>query len=134
MFSRRKKTLTREQSLAARPVRNSSLTVNRDDDGSVVLRIQRKKTWWANVLAKVLRMPDSKKVALDEIGTTVWDMCDGKHTVQSIIDGFVKKYKLNRREAEVSMFAYLKNLAERGFIGLVVDGQGDGKKSRNKGR
>lgn len=123
MFRRRKQILSREQSLAAKPIRNENLAVSRDDDGNVVLTITRKKNWWANLLAKMLHMPDKKKVALDEIGTAVWDKCDGKHTVEAIISDFAQKYKLNRREAELSMFAYLRELTRRGFIGLLVDGQ-----------
>ena len=124
MFLRKKQTLTREQSLAARPIRNDGLGVARGDDGNVVLTLYRRKTWWANALARLLRMPESKKLALDEIGSAVWDQCDGKHSVLSIIDNFVTKYKLNRREAEVSMFAYLKQLTQRGFIGFMLDGNG----------
>ena len=134
MFGRKKQSLTRDQSLTAKPVRNKSVTVSRDDDGNVVFSIPRRKTWWADALARVLHMPDQKKIALDEIGTTVWDQCDGKHTVLAIIDGFVEKYKLNRREAEVSMFAYLKELTQRGFIGFQVDGQGNEKTPRKKRR
>jgi len=134
MFRKKRQELTREQSLAAKPVRNKSVAVGRDDDGNVVFTIPRRKTWWANVIARVLRMPDRKKVALDEIGTVVWDMCDGKHTVRSIIERFVQKYKLNRREAEVSMFAYLKELTQRGFVGFVLDHRADGKKPRSKRR
>ena len=134
MFGRRKQTLSREQSLAARPLRNSNLTVSRDDDGNALIVIPRRETWWANAVAKFLRMPDKKKIALDEIGTAVWDQCDGRHTVQSIIDNFVEKYKLNRREAEVSMFAYFKELTQRGFIGFQVDGQENEKKPRKKRR
>jgi hypothetical protein len=134
MFGRKKQVLSREQSLSARPVRNENLTVSRDDDGNVVITIPRRKTWWADAVARLLRMPDKRKIALDEVGTAVWDQCDGKHTVESIIDNFVEKYKLNRREAEVSVFAFFKDLTRRGFVGLVVDGQGNGKKSREKRR
>ena len=134
MFGRKKPVLTREQSLSARPIRNENLTVSRDDDGNVVVGIPRRKTWWANAVARILRMPDKKKIALDEIGTAVWDQCDGRHTVQSIIENFVEKHKLNRREAEVSMFAFFKELTQRGFVGFVVNGQGKGKKSREKRR
>jgi len=134
MFGRKKQVLTREQSFSAKPVRNENLRVSRDDEGNVVITISRRKTWWADAVARVLRMPDEKKVALDEIGTAVWDLCDGKHTVQTIIDTFVGKYKLNRREAEVSMFAYFKELTERGFVGFVVNRQGNGKKPRDKRR
>ena len=134
MFGRKKQTLTRDESLAAKPVRNDSLTVSRDDDGNAVITIPRRTAWWANAVAKVLHMPEKKRIALDQIGTAVWDQCDGRHTVESIIDNFVEKYKLNRREAEVSMFAYLKELTQRGFVGFVVNGRGNGAKPRDKRR
>ncbi len=124
--------------MAARPVRNKNLKVRRDDEGNVVITIPRRRSWWANFLATILNMPDEKKVALDKIGTAVWDQCNGKRTVQAIVEFFVEKYKLNRREAEVSMFAYLKELTKRGFIGFRVNGrsadgpEAGGEKSRTR--
>ena len=134
MFGRKKQALTREQSLTAKPVRNARLTINRDGEGNMVFTIPRRKTWWANAVARVLRLPDQKKVALDEIGTAVWNLCDGKHTVQAIIDEFVQKHKVNRREAEVSMFAYFRELTHRGLVGFLIEGQGNGKHLRKKRR
>jgi hypothetical protein len=134
MFGRKRQALTRDQSLAAKPVRNKNVAVGRDDDGNVIFTLPRRKAWWADWIARILRMPERKKVALDEVGTVVWDLCDGKNTVRSIIERFVDKYKLNRREAEVSMFAYLKELTRRGFVGLVLDGKPDGRKPRGKRR
>jgi hypothetical protein len=134
MFRRKRQALTRDQSLAAKPVRNKNVVVSRDDDGNVVFTLPRRKVWWADWIAKVLRMPERKKVALDEVGTVVWDLCDGKNTVRTIIDRFVQKYKLNRREAEVSMFAYLKELTRRGFVGLVLNGRPPDRKPRGKRR
>ena len=76
---------------------------------------------WGRFLSKLLRMEDmERRIALDEIGAYVWDMCDGETTVRTMIGRFTDKYKLNRKEAEVSMVEYLRTLAKKGLIGIIV--------------
>lgn len=121
MWPRKKQpVLTREQSMASMPIRNPMLKSEQDDDGIVHLSIPRKDAWWVKLLARVLYVPKRRRIALDELGSYVWDLCDGETTVRSLIDKFCKNYKLNRKEAEVSMVAYLKQLAKKGLIGIQV--------------
>jgi len=109
MFSR-KPQLTREQSLSAIPVQNKVVRVSRDDDGLVNIAIPRRESWWVKGLARVFFVPEEKRIGLDEIGSYVWDLCDGKNNVRTIIGEFQRKYKLSRKEAELSMLNYLKML------------------------
>ncbi|MBM4080795.1 MAG: PqqD family protein [Planctomycetes bacterium] len=121
MFFRRKGvTLSREESLQAIPAHNPAVKANRDDGGIVRLAIPRRKVWWVNLLAKIVYVPDERRIVLDEIGSEVWAMCDGRLTVRGMIDKFSQKYKLNRKEAEVSMVTYLKQLAQKGIILVEV--------------
>ncbi len=112
--------LSREQSMAAMPIRNPALTVEREEDGTVQLLIPRSDAWWVRLLARLLYIPKRRRVALDELGSFVWELCDGETTVRMLIDKFAQKYKLNRKEAEVSMVTYLKQLAKKGLIGIQV--------------
>jgi len=122
LFSRKSAPqITRRQALAARPFRNPELDVTRADDGEVTVRIPRRRTWWLNVLAKLGRLPDSRVVTLDAVGTSVWEMCDGEHTVKELIGKLAEHHRLSRKEAELSMVTYLRQLAERGIIVLVVE-------------
>lgn len=69
-------------------------------------------------MARLFRLPDEKRLQLDRVGSGVWELCDGFHDVQSILDYVQRRHKLTRREAEVSVSTYLKILAERRLIGL----------------
>jgi len=130
MLFRKKPKLTREQSLSAIPVRNQAIKVDRDDAGLVSISIPRRKAWWVDALARVFYVPDAKKIGLDEIGSYVWDLCDGTRDVRTVIAEFAKKYKLNRKEAELSMLTYLKQLGKKRLIALMIKEEPQGKKKR----
>ncbi len=126
-FRRRKPALSREQSLASVPLRNTAIREEETDDGLVRLVIPRRTSRWVRWLSKIFYVPKTRRVTLDEIGTFVWSQCDGEHNVRSIIQALCKRYKLHRKEAEVSVVTYLRTLAKRGLIGIAVLKE-DGKK------
>lgn len=113
--------ITREQALAAKPLRNPELEAERTEDGEVSVKIPRRKVWWLNLLAKFGSVPEYRIVALDRVGSSVWELCDGEHTVKELIGTLAQKHQLGRKEAELSMVTYLRQLAERGIIVLVVE-------------
>jgi hypothetical protein len=115
--------ITREQLLGARPLRHPRIEWAReprkgDSTPVALLKIPRLRGRWPDLVAKWLKVPDHKKVELDEIGSDVWQMCDGTHTVDAIAKAVASSYRLNRRQAEVSVTAYLKMLAERQLLAL----------------
>ena len=120
LFKKKPPPLTRQQSMSAIAVRNPALKCEREEDGTVQLMIPRREAWWVTLLSRVFYVPKRRRVSLDELGTYVWDQCDGETTMRTLIDKFAKKYKLNRKEAEVSMVTYLKQLAKKGLIGIQV--------------
>lgn len=115
---RRKPQISREQALAAKPFANPVLTWERNERGEAVIEIPLRQDRKAKVLGRIFGAPKRKQLVLDEAGSTVWELCDGEHSVASIIDEMIAKYKLNRREAETSVTMYLKTLAERNLVGL----------------
>ena len=119
-FRRRPKSLSRDQSLASVPLRNQAIEVERTDEGEVRLVVPLRQTWWAKLLARVLYVPTKRTVVLDEIGSYVWELCDGQRNVRQIIESLSKRYKLHRKEAEVSAVEFLRQLARKGFIGIAV--------------
>jgi len=116
--------LTREQSLAAVPVLNQLITKERNADGKLVVNVPRKRTSMVRLIAKVFRLPPYKQIELDELGSYAVELCDGRNTVADVVDRFAEKFRLNRREAEVSMVSYLESLAKRGIIGFAVPQEG----------
>ena len=122
IFSRKKPPpITREQVLDTRPMRNPQLEATRTEDDEVAIKIPRRKTWWVNLFAKLGRVPEYRVLTLDRVGTSVWDMCDGEHTVRDLVLRLAGEHQLSRKEAELSMVTYLRQLAERGVVMLVVE-------------
>jgi len=129
LFGRRKarKPLDRERSLSARPFLDRRVSVDRDADGNIVLHVPRRDTALVRMVARVFKMQPYRQVALDELGSFVIELCDGRHSVREIVDKLAKEYKLNRREAEVSTAAFLRSLAGRSIVGLLIEeGHGQG--------
>ena len=115
--------LTREQTLRAIPVRNQNMEVETDDAGLVRVSIPWRQSRLVSFLAAVMMVPRGKRrrgVQLDEVGSFVFGLCDGKQTVKTIVDIFAERYKLSRKEAAVAIVSYLGQLAKRGIIALVV--------------
>jgi len=120
LFRSKKQKLSREQSFSAYPVINQLIKYETNDAGELVLQIPRRDTGMAKLMARTFKLPAHRSIVLDELGTFVLNHCDGEHTVKDIIAAFSKKYRLNRREAEVSMIQYFKMLTKRRIIALAV--------------
>lgn len=102
------------------PVRNVAIEEERTDDGEVRLVIPLRAPRWAWPLSRLLYVPKTRRLVLDEIGSYVWSLCNGERSVREIIQALSQRYKLHRKEAEVSVVAYLRQLARRGLIGIAV--------------
>ena len=110
----------RKAAMTLRPGRNSLLTYEKGEGGEIILTIPQNERAGivTKAVARWLKMPTTRKVELDEVGAFVWELCDGSHTVDSIVQRTAKHYKMNRREAEVSVTMFLQMLHERKFIGF----------------
>lgn len=107
--------------LDSRPTRNDLIDWETTDDGDVQVIIARQDNWKIRMLSKVFYIPKQRKITLDELGSEVWQMCNGSTTVAQMIEGLSSKYQLNRKEAEVSLLTYLKTLGEKRFIGFALE-------------
>lgn len=108
--------------LASRPTRNDSLRWENNDAGEVQVFIERQDTWRVKLLSRVFYIPKERKITLDEVGSEVWQMCNGRNSVGDMIEELADKYQLNRKEAEVSLLQYLKTLGQKRFVGFVLEG------------
>lgn len=114
---------TRAQVIGSRPIRNPAVQWDRavrgpEQPSVALLMIPRRRDKWGNIVAKLLKLPDNRKLELDEIGSDVWEMCDGSFTVDAITRAISTKYRLNRRQSETSVTAYLRQLAERRLVAV----------------
>ena len=123
-FGRRRSSKpTREQVLAARPLRLVESDPEPDGKGGAKLKIKLRQAKWAGIF---FRMPDgaTKTFELDEIGLLVWNACDGRTSVKRLIGAVADRYKVSPREAEVSTFAFLQMLVKKNLVGLAIDDRG----------
>ncbi|RJS83278.1 PqqD family protein [Candidatus Bathyarchaeota archaeon] len=131
---RRKKpkppSISRRDFLRLKPVRNPALKWKKDDEGRIRIIIplmkpsEKKKKSSSriiNILAKALPEPPKEKyIQLDEIGSVVWELCDGENKAKDIADHLCRKYKLLPIEAEMPLSKYLNDLAKRGLISFIL--------------
>jgi len=106
--------------LKAFPLRNKLITWELDDKGEASLVIPQKETLWVRLMSKIFMLPDKRVVVLDRIGSFVWEMCDGNHTISQIIKALQKKHQLTRKEAETSLFTFIQQLGKRNFIQFAI--------------
>jgi len=114
---------SREAALACTPVKNRQILESRLDSGEVLIRYQTQWRPWVAALARRLGHAGSarneRKLQLDDLGSSVWDLIDGRRTVRQIIRSFSEAHQLQAREAEVAVTQFLRELGKRGLLGLL---------------
>ena len=113
---------SRRDFLALLPMRNPALEWS-EEEGHVVLHIKLTHTWKTRLLNIFFPVPGDRRVMLDAIGSDVWQMLDGQSTVGHIAKSLAGKYKLNAREAELSLQQFFKDLGRRGYVGFMVEAE-----------
>lgn len=113
--------LTRDQSMNAVPIRNPLLQWRRDEDDCIIVAMERREDWVGQAMEWLFMVPPKRKVELDDVGSTVWEACDGENTVNDIVEIVADEYKLSRREVEMSLTKYLRTLGQRKMVGFMID-------------
>lgn len=120
LFRKSKTTpIDRREVLRLYPLRNPQVEYETREDGTCLLKIPLKPRGILRWVGRIFKLSNEHKIELDETGSTVWLLCDGTHSVESIVQKLVHQYKLERREAEISLFAFLNTLSRRGFIAYL---------------
>ncbi len=121
-LNRTKGSLPRGEMLALRPVRTASVAWKAKPEDSetpgVQITVPRRDDKVGQILSRLFQIPATKTIELDEFGAAVWEKCDGRHSVEQLVTFTASAYKLNRRQAEVSVVSFMRMLAQRRLIGL----------------
>ena len=129
----RREPSTRAEAFAYCPVKNRQVLEEELEGGALVLTYPLViRPWLAGVAQRLglqSREPLTRRLQLDEMGSLTWSLLDGKRTVQDVVDFLCRRYKLNRREAEVATTGFLRQLGKRGLIGLRSPHEEDREKS-----
>ncbi|MFN7017228.1 MAG: PqqD family protein, partial [Fimbriimonadales bacterium] len=95
--------LDRRQVLRLYPLRNAVVRSEQKEDGVYTLIVPLPPRGLVGWLSRIFRLPREHRIELDEIGSVVWTLCDGRHSVETIVQRLVQQFKLERREAEYSL-------------------------------
>ncbi len=119
----KKKGVDRDIVFEAEPVRNPLIKWEQKETGEIQMEIPLQKSLKLTILTYLFNVPKKRTVVLDAVGTRVWTLCDGETNVRDIINILAEEHNLSKKEIEVSLFSYLQNLVNRGYIGLKLKGQ-----------
>ncbi len=115
--------LSRLQALAHKPVKSRQISEIRLETGEVIIEYPLAVRPLIAAVARRLGktgedLVQIKKLQLDALGTSVWDLVDGSRSVRQIIKIFAETHRLENREAEVSVTRFIRELGQRGLLGL----------------
>ena len=115
-------TISRAEALDRIPVKNRQISENRLESGEVVIHYPVIMRPFFAGLAKRFGGQEAqiqiKKLQLDELGTSVWNLLDGERSVRQLVKMFAETHQLEIREAEVSVTQFIRELGRRGLIGM----------------
>ena len=110
--------IDRRQSLDGIPVLNEQISCENDKTGRLVVNIKLKRG--NGFLARFQPPVLERNVRLDEIGGYVFKLIDNQRNTLEIINMFLEKYRVNRREATLSVVDFLKSLVKKGVVSIVI--------------
>ncbi len=114
--------ISKIDALESIPVKNIQIEEECLPSGDILVRYPTTLRPFIAGLFKRLGGPSDKtqirKLQLDELGSEVWGIIDGRRTVQEMIEVFAGAHQLPYREAEVAVTQFIRDLGRRGLIGL----------------
>jgi len=113
---------TRREALSGIPVKNRHVREQRLESGELMILYPVTVAGWVERLSKWLGAkaapPRTGKLQLDLLGSAVWAMFDGQTPLRHIAAAFAREHQLELAEAEVAVSRFVRELGQRGLVGL----------------
>lgn len=110
--------LSKVEALASIPVPSAEIRIQVTDQGVVRLSYPISlKPWLARLLPRNISVP-IRTLELDSMGSFVWNQIDGKKSVQELARIVAEQYACHPAEAEHAVAIFLRQLGQRGILGL----------------
>ena len=111
--------LTREQAMNGRPVAGEITARQALSNGGERISIRVRPGKWHRIL---LRLPEkiSREYELDAYGVNLVNLCNGKRSVEEIVEQFACEQRLDTYEAERAVVDYLQTLMRRGIVSMAL--------------
>lgn len=121
MFGMKKKKpmISRERAFAAKPRKLPVVRMSEQPEGGIQVTVALKRPAILRFFSP--QETYEKTYALDSIGREVYERCDGKSRVSTIIGDFTRKYKVSGAEAESSVSMFLSMLMRKGLIAMSLE-------------
>lgn len=118
-MAKKRKGLSREQSLAARPEKVPVIRREEIKDGGLKLTVELTPSRFLGFIGGSGKV--QRTFELDALGREVYEDCDGRADVRKIVNNFAAKHKVSIAEAEISVTAFLKTLLSKHVIAIAID-------------
>lgn len=105
--------------LSSVPHVNAAVERQRQAEGVLVSVPLERPVWLVPPLSWVIPFSGYRRIQLDELGSEVLELCDGRRTAEQIVEAFAAAHKLTFREGQVPVAQYLGELLKRGVLALV---------------
>lgn len=115
--------LSVDEFYASVPVRNADAGKSEVSNGLVLaIPVKEPEGVW-RPLRWLMPFRSTRRVLLDELGTVLFGLCDGKATMKEIIERFATRYRLTFLESRAAVTMYVKKLLQRGAVAVVLRGE-----------
>ena len=119
--ARAAKPLTAAELLDAVPLVNRAARLLSGDKGGTLAEVPlRRPRFLVPPLSWLLPYSRVRRVQLDRLGTRILVLCNGKNTVEQIIETFADEERLTFREAQLAVIPFLQLLMQRGIVALAA--------------
>jgi hypothetical protein len=113
-----------EASLRLRPVVNEAARVVPLAGGRVRLSVPLRRPWWARGLRALLPLSEHKNIELDDLSAQILGWCDGRTTLEAMLERHRSRWRLSFFEARGSLLAFFRPLLRNGAI-VFLDARGE---------
>lgn len=123
MFGKKKEhnknTVPPDEILQAVPYENSSVRTEHCEDGTIIWAPIRQRWYMKPPLSWLFQFRSEKGFGLDSLGSEVWEQCNGRRTVEQIIDEFAENHRVEFHEARLVVMHFMRMLMTRELIALA---------------
>ena len=104
--------------MQSRPVRNEKVDWERLSSDVVKLYLPHKKTALMKLLGRFIDIPEERSFRFNPMGSMVWELCDGKNTVEDIKEIILKRTKSSDKDVEKRLSKFINKLIRNELIML----------------
>jgi len=111
----------RQHALSCIPMQHPDCLAKQNDEGLLLHYSVQAKPWFQKLFSPGTTGKHEiiqKKLQLDTMGSTVWQMIDGQKSVKQICREFEQIHQLDPREAEISVTSFIEQLGKRSLVAL----------------